>query len=341
MANIRMGFIGAGANTTSRHLPGFAETGKVDFVAVANRSLESSERVAAEFGIARAAASPEEIIEANDIDAVCIGTWPYRHREYTVAALKAGKHVLCEARMAGTLEDALAMHAAAAAAPNLVAQLVPAPFDFRLGPTVTRLINDGELGEITEVSAAVMNGTGLDPAAPLHWRNRGDYSGRNVMTLGIFAEVVQRWLGDTTRVVADGRVVVTERQDPETGHPFAIDIPDSYGVLSRLARGARATYAFSAVTAGAQTPGISVYGTKGTLHWLMGDTAKWAKHGDQMAEVDPDPGTDRGWRVESDFVASVLDRLPVRLTNFNDGLKYMRFIDGAWRSWQSGEAVDL
>jgi predicted dehydrogenase len=341
MAAIRMGFIGAGANTTSRHLPGFAETGQVEFVAVANRSRESSERVAAQFNIARVAGSPEEVIAAPDIDAVCIGTWPYKHREYTVAALAAGKHVLCEARMAGTLEDALAMQAAAAAAPGLVAQLVPAPFDFRLGPTITRLVDDGHLGDITEVTITVLNGAGLDPAAPLHWRNRGDYSGRNVMMLGIFNEIVQRWLGDTTRVMADGRITITERVDPETGRPFAIDIPDSYGVLSRLARGARATYTFSAVAAAAPPPGISIYGTAGTLHWQMGDTARWAKHGQPLADLEPDPGTDRGWRVEADFVDSVLAGAPVRLTNFDDGVKYMRFIDGAWQSWKSGAAVDI
>jgi predicted dehydrogenase len=233
------------------------------------------------------------------------------------------------------------MHAAAVAAPGLVAQLVPAPFDFRLGPTIMRLISEGHLGEITEATVTVLNGSGLDPAAPLHWRNRGDYSGRNVMMLGIFNEIVQRWLGDTSRVVADGRIAVASRLDPETGRPFPIDIPDSYGVLARMASGCRATYVFSSVAAGAPAPGISVYGTAGTLHWQMGDTATFALHGQPPAPVAPDPGTDRGWRVESDFVASVLEGAPVNLTSFDDGLKYMRFIDGAWQSWKTGAAVDL
>jgi predicted dehydrogenase len=341
MARIRMGFIGAGANTTSRHLPGFRDTGEVEFVAVANRSSESSRRVAEQFGIVRVAESPEDVIAAPDVDAVCIGTWPYRHRDYTVAALRAGKHVLCEARMAGTLEEALEMQAAAAAAPGLVAQLVPAPFDFRLGPTITRLIHDGSLGDITEVTVSILNGSGLDPAGPLHWRHRMDYSGRNVMTLGIFSEVIQRWLGDTVRVVADGRIVIDTRRDPETGASRPVDVPDSFGVLARLARGARVTFAFSAVTAGAPPSGISVYGTKATLHWTMGDTARWGLHGAEFQELHPDPGTDRGWRVESDFVDSVLNGSPVRLTNFDDGVRYMRFIDAAWQSWQSGSSVAL
>ena len=95
------------------------------------------------------------------------------------------------------------------------------------------------------------------------------------------------------------------------------------------------------MTAGAPPAGISVYGTRATLHWLMGDTARWARHGAEWEEIAPDPGTDRGWRVEADFVDSVLNGAPVRLTNFDDGLKYMRFIDGAWQSWQTGQAVNV
>jgi predicted dehydrogenase len=233
------------------------------------------------------------------------------------------------------------MQAAAADAPSVVAQLVPAPFDFRLGPTITRMIDAGTLGDITEVTVSILNGSGLDPAGPLHWRHRMDYSGRNVMALGIFSEVIQRWLGDTVRVVADGRIVVGERRDADSGASRPVDVPDSFGVLARLARGARVTYAFSAVTAGAPPSGISVYGTKATLHWTMGDTARWATHGSDFQELKPDPGTDRGWRVELDFVDSVLRGAPVRLTNFDDGVRYMRFIDSAWQSWNAGVAVGL
>lgn len=341
MAPLRIGFIGAGANTTSRHIPGFRALDDVEFVSVANRTPESSARVAADFGVARAAPSPEAVISDPGIDAICIGTWPYKHREYTVAALAAGKHVLCEARMAGTLAEAREMHAAAATRPNLVAQLVPAPFDFRLGPTITRMIAGGVLGDITEVTVTVFNGAGLDSTRPAHWRERSIYSGRNIMMLGIFNEVLQRWLGDTTRVVASGRVAVPQRVDEATGQPVALDVPDSFGVFADLARGARVTYAFSAVAHGAGAPSIAVYGARATLLWTMGDTARWAPHGGEWTELAPDPGTDRGWQVERDFVDSIRSGTPVRLTNFDDGLRYMAFIDGAWKSWQLGVACSI
>src|SRR5665213_5448 len=140
---LRIGFIGAGGNTRSMHIPGFKKIEGVELAAVCNRTTLSGQRVADEFGIPKVYAEVGELLADPAIDAVCIGTWPYKHREYTIAALRARKHVLCEARMAGDLADAREMLAVSEALPDLVAQLVPAPFDFQLGPTITRLIAEG------------------------------------------------------------------------------------------------------------------------------------------------------------------------------------------------------
>lgn len=338
---LRIGLIGAGANTRSMHVPGFRKVDGVEVTGVANRSRASSERVAAELSIPRVFDSVEALCADPDIDAVCIGTWPYKHREYTIMALEAGKHVLCEARMARDLAEAEEMLAASERHPGLVAQLVPAPFDFRLGPTITRMIAEGALGTVREVTVNVLNGSGLDPATPLHWRQRSDYSGKNVMMFGIFVEVIHRWLGDHARVAADGAIYIAERPDAETGRSGKVDVPDTYGVLARLANGARITYTFSSVAAGAASNGITVFGTKGTIRWQMGDRATFALHGQQFADTEPDPGTDRGWRVEEDFVASVREGAPVRLTSFADGLRYMKVIDASHESWKQGRAMEL
>ncbi|MGE5594812.1 MAG: Gfo/Idh/MocA family protein [Hyphomicrobiales bacterium] len=338
---VRIGLIGAGGNTRARHIPGFRAIPGVEIVSVVNRSRESSERVAAEFGIPKVANSPEELIADPDIDAVCIGTWPYRHREYTIRALEEGKHVLCEARMAANAEEAEEMLRVSEAHPELVAQIVPAPFDFRLGPTISRLVREGAIGALLEATVTVLNGSGLDREAPIHWRQRSDYSGHNIMSLGIYAEIVQRWLGDTERVMADGAIVVPERRDPETGGRRAVDVPDSFSVLSRLRSGARVSYHLSSVTTGSPWNGIVISGSEATIRWSPNDTATFARHGEEFAPLEPDPGTDRGWRVEQDFVDSILTGAPVRLTNFVDGVKYMRFIDSAWASWKTGRAVSI
>ena len=97
---IGIGFIGAGANTRLRHLPGFTAVDGVRLVTVANRSEASSKAVAEEFGIERTAPDWRAVVADPEVDAVCIGTWPYLHAEVSVTALAAGKHVLTEARMA-------------------------------------------------------------------------------------------------------------------------------------------------------------------------------------------------------------------------------------------------
>lgn len=337
---LRIGIIGAGANTKLRHIPGLRACEDVEVVSVVNRTRESSEAAARDLGIPKVASTPEDLIADPEIDAVCIGTWPYMHREYSIRALEAGKHVLCEARMASDADEAEDMLRAHEAYPHLVAQLVPAPFDFRLGPTITRLIRDGAIGTVLEATVTVLNGGALDPATPIHWRQQMRYSGRNIMMLGIYNEIVQRWLGDTTRVVADGRIVVPERPDG-AGGTATVDVPDSFGVLATLANGARTTYTFSAVANGAPHNGITIFGSKGTIRWSADDTATMAAHGQPFAAIEPDLGTDRGWQVESNFVRSIRTGAPVRLTSFEDGLKYMRFTDAAWRSWQSGMAVEI
>lgn len=340
-APLRIGLIGAGGNTKSRHIPGFRSCPDVHIAGVVNRSRESSERVAAEFGIPRVHDSVAALLADPAIDAVCIGTWPYRHRDFTVAALEAGKHVLCEARMAMDAAEAEEMLAMSRAHPGLVAQLVPAPFDLRLGPTITRLIAEGALGDVVEVKATVLNGSGLDASQPLHWRHRRDYSGHNIMTLGIYAEIVQRWLGDVSRVVADGLITVTERFDPESGEQRAVDVPDTFSVLGRLARGGRVTFHVSTVSTGGPWSGIVIHGSRATIRWTLDDTATWARHGEPFVDLQPDAGTALGWRVEQDFVDSVREGAPVRYTSFEDGLRYMRFTTAAWTSWQEGRAVNV
>ena len=342
-APLRIGLIGAGGNMKLRHIPGFRETGEADLVAVCNRSEASSRAVADEYGIARVEPDPAALLAAPDIDAVCIGTWPYRHRDLTVAALEAGKHVLCEARMAMNATEAREMLAASEAHPELVAQLVPAPFDFKSWRTVRRLLEDGSIGDVREVHVTVLGGGSLDPAAPLHWRDRTDLSGMNVMAYGIYTEIVSRWLGPTRSVLAHGATFMRERVNAETGERTAIEVPDSLGVFAELERGGRVTYRVATVlhAAPAEANGISVYGSAGTLHWRPGDTMTYAPLGEEPAPLAPDPGTAGAWRVEQDFIDSIRRSAPVTLTSFPDGLHYMRIIEATHRSRTEGRLVGL
>ena len=69
---IRIGIVGAGGNTRVRHIPGFQAQGNVEIMSICNRTRESSQRVASEFGISRIYDTWKDLVEADDIDAVCM-----------------------------------------------------------------------------------------------------------------------------------------------------------------------------------------------------------------------------------------------------------------------------
>src|SRR5919198_5616662 len=124
MPPLRIGLVGAGANTRARHIPGLRAIPGVEIVAVCNRRPESTAAAAREFGIPRTFDRWEDLVADPEVDAVVVGTWPYLHGPVTLAALAAGKHVLTEARMAMTAAEAHRMLAASRRHPELVAQVV-------------------------------------------------------------------------------------------------------------------------------------------------------------------------------------------------------------------------
>src|SRR6516225_5842459 len=167
MTPLRIGLIGAGANTRLRHIPGLLALADVHIVAVCNRRPESTQAVAREYNIPRTYDHWEELIADPDIDAVVIGTWPYLHCPITLAALKAGKHVLTEARLSLNAAEAHRMLEASRSHPQLVTQVVPSPYGLKGHDVMSELIAGGYLGELREVHVFSLNAALADPAAPL------------------------------------------------------------------------------------------------------------------------------------------------------------------------------
>ena len=168
MDNVRIGIVGAGANTRLRHIPGFQAIDGVEVVSVCNRTRESSQQVADQFGIPRVYDRWTELIGAADTDAICIGTWPYLHCPITLAALGAGKHVLTEARMTMNAAEARVMLDAARRRPDLVTQIVPSPFTLGFDRTIKELIADGYLGDVLAIEVKGHAGKFADRDGPLH-----------------------------------------------------------------------------------------------------------------------------------------------------------------------------
>jgi predicted dehydrogenase len=341
--SVRIGIVGAGANTRGRHLPELRALPGVEIVSVANRSRESSEKVAAAWGIPTVYARWEDLVRADDTDAIVIGTWPYLHHDVTIAALEAGKHVLCEARMARDLAEAQRMLAVARAHPHCVTQLVPAPMSFGVDRTIVRLLRDGFLGELLAVDVQASGSSFLDRSAPLHWRQSRALSGNNILSMGIWYETLLRWIGPASDVTAQGRIVVPERVDPETGQSVRIGVPEHLDILASFAGDVRANLRFSAVTGLAAGPSAWLFGSEGTLHYRVDDGVLFgAARGATALEPIPIPASERGvWRVEREFVGAIRGEEPVRLTTFEDGVRYMAFTESVRASLDTGQRVAL
>jgi predicted dehydrogenase len=344
---IRIGLIGAGANTRAFHIPGFVKQADVEVVAVANRTRESSQRVADEFAIPKIHEHWQSLLDDDSIDAVCIGTWPYMHAPLTIAALHAGKHVLCEARMAMNHNEARTMLEASHRHPALTAQIVPAPHTLAFDRTIIDMIAGGYLGELIGIDARIAAARAYPNASPQqHWRQNREFSGDNIMSMGIWYEAMMRWVGPAKSVMAVGQCVVRHRHDA-SGRRVSMEIPDHIDVIGAMAQGGQMHLTVSSVLGHApDLADVHIFGTDGTIRLRQpagGALALAAGRRGQgeLEAVAVDPAKRGGWRVEEEFINAIRGRERVTHTDFFTGVRYMEWTTAVSQSLHRNEAVLL
>ena len=338
---IRVGIAGAGDIVGSVHIPGLRRMPGVEIVAVANRSLESSRRAAKEYNVPRAYADWKQLLAADGIDAVLIGTWPYMHRDITVAALESGRHVLCQARMANNAAEAHEMLAASRRHPNLVCQLVPSSSGYSIDIALRRLLADRVVGDVLSVEVQRLERGFAEFGGEFDWRHDPEFSGYNVLNVGAIYESMMRWLGPGNRVMAKTRVHIPARRD-EQGTPRAATIPDHVDVLYELANGAPVHMTFSETTGLSRGNDTWIFGTQGTIHVDNANTIFVGRRGERELKAHPNPPEGQfRHRVEEEFINAIRGIEPVTQNTFEIGVAYMEWTEAVYRSAASGRAVSL
>ena len=336
---LRIGIIGAGDIVRNRHLPALKKHPEVEIVAVSNSTYESSLKFCDD-NVPNATPMQNwaDLLALPDLDIVWIGTPPYMHSAVTVSALEAGKHVFCQARMAMDLAEAEEMLATAKRFPQLVTMLCPPPFGLRGDLLVKKLLAENYLGRPHHIRLQSFTGAYLNADAPAHWRQRIEISGLNVLALGIYVEVLQRWLGNITGVYARGKILHDVRQG------YEVMVPDMVTILCTFESGAEGVLEVSGINALASGDRLEVYGDMGAMSYDFGtDKVLAGKDGDRaLHEVELTPDLEGEWSVEDDFLAAVKSRGRMRPhPTFEDGVAYMRVVQAVADSRASNEWVPI
>jgi D-xylose 1-dehydrogenase (NADP+, D-xylono-1,5-lactone-forming) len=149
---LRLGIVST-ADINRKVIPGAHASDKVDLVAVASRDRRRAEEYAKTWEIERAYGSYEALLADPDVDAVYISLPNTMHREWSINALEAGKHVICEKPFSRRPEDVEAAFDAAERAGRLLTEA----FMYRHNPQakrITELVRDGAIGELRVIRSA-------------------------------------------------------------------------------------------------------------------------------------------------------------------------------------------
>lgn len=287
VAMIGYGFMGAAHSVGWRQAPRmFALPGAVEMAVVVGRNAEAVADAAARWGWQESATDWREVIARDDIDIVDIVTPGDSHAEIAIAALEAGKHVLCEKPLANTVAEAEAMaDAASRAAARGVRSMVG--FTYRRVPAVTflrDLIAQGAVGRIAQVRAAYRQDWLVDPEMPLAWRLQKEHAGSGALgDIGAHIIDMTQFVTGLSVDAVSGVVdtIVMERPLQGSGSGLSGTAAEGYGEVTvddvaiftgRLSTGALVSFEATRFATGRKNDlSIEVSGDKGALRFDLED----------------------------------------------------------------------
>jgi predicted dehydrogenase len=310
------------------------------------------------------------VLERDDVDLVDVCTPGDTHAEIAIAALEAGKHVLCEKPLANTVAEAEAMaEAAARAATRGVRSMVG--FTYRRVPAIglaRELVAQGRLGEIRHVRAQYLQDWIADPTAPMSWRLQKERAGSGALgDIGAhIVDLTQHITGQRlTGVSALLETFVKERPLPASEGSLSgvagqgtgsVTVDDAAVFLGRFDGGALATFEATRFALGRKNAiRIEVNGSRGSLafdfedmnvlHFYDGDEPAATAGFRRIVVTEPEhPYVGAWWPAghglgyEHGFTHQVVDLVTAiakgedPTPSFADGLQVQRVLDAVERS---------
>jgi predicted dehydrogenase len=345
--------------------------------AICGRDKAAAEAAAGRLGWAVAETDWRALIARDDVQLIDIAAPGDLHAPIAIAALAAGKHVLCEKPLANTLAEAEAMKAAADAAYPRGARAMVG-FNYRRVPALAlarRLVEQGRIGTLRHFRAVYLQDWLADPDAPMTWRMRAERAGSGALgDLGAHIVDLARYLtGDEiTGVGAISATFVRERplaDGPAGAGPAGenkptgtVTVDDAVVFAGKLASGALASFEATRYATGRKNGlRVELNGSAGSLAFDLerlneleffdagGDSTDNGFRRILVTEGSHPylpawwpPGHTLGWEhtfthQAMDLLTAIADGKPP-LPSFGDGLAVQRVLDAVARSAASGNS---
>ncbi|MGH7726403.1 MAG: Gfo/Idh/MocA family protein [Candidatus Eiseniibacteriota bacterium] len=261
---IGVGLIGTGFARTTQ-IPCLQATPGFEVVGILSRNMTRAYDLAKEFNLRRAFDDLERMLAVPEIELVIVASPPHLHLPHTLAALRAGKHVLCEKPTALHAGEAEEMLAAARASGRL--HLLDHEMRFHPRRRMLReMVREGFLGRLYSVEYRMAGAFRLDPARVWSWWSDASKGGGVLGALGSHAvDSIRSWVGEIAEVRGDLEIGIEQRPDPETGEPRTVTADDYAVAWMRLAGGGHANVTLTAVAREDPTQRIVLHGDRGSL----------------------------------------------------------------------------
>jgi predicted dehydrogenase len=358
---VGIGIIGAGFARTTQ-IPAFRACAGARVVAIASRHQENAERVAREFDIPVVCETWQEVVAREDVDLVSVVTPPSTHAEMTLAALDAGKAVLCEKPMALDAAEARAMRDRALAR----GAFAHIDHELRFLPGRRRMremLQGGEIGRVRHAKFFFRSDSRATSERGWDWWSDEDAGGGVLGAIGSHAIDSLRWLlgAEVSEVFCSLATHVRERPDKESGEMRRVTTDDEANLLLRFAGGeltesATGTASLSVVESGNGEHRVEVFGERGALrieesgelwHASVG-SEEWRRIEVEDGRLAPGMGNASSWsRGFTEFAREIVAALTDGRTTveeaatFEDGYRIQRVLDAARRSHESGCRVEV